>query len=350
MALTRNLYQHNSSWNAPYTFSGKEKDAETGYGYFSARYYDSGLSIWLSVDPMSDKYPSMSPYNYCANNPVILVDPDGNSPEPCINYAFKLRLKGGFGSNGFNFNFTASVGVEYKTSHFQAVSFASASVYAGQQFGTSYMTRGLQYDVTSGAYLSGGCGTGSPHNFYTLNFNTPSPFNNTFKWSFSYGQFLTYNSAINAFGDGHGIQSQGFGGLRLGPNFSFSTNNDSRKYGSNLIFNRGKTIDAGWSGGIVVTLFDVQFGYQNFTGYWPEFENTEKYKYGDIFSAESREWGNGAYHQSLNRAFNFFDIDNKTVGMYSDAWMQIGIHFITNNGTYIYNNKGDVNGTVNTGN
>jgi len=77
MALTRNTYQRNSSWNAPYTFSGKEKDAETGYGYFGARYYDSGLSIWLSVDPMSDKYPSMSPYNYCANNPVILVDPDG---------------------------------------------------------------------------------------------------------------------------------------------------------------------------------------------------------------------------------------------------------------------------------
>jgi RHS repeat-associated protein len=69
--------QCNSSWNAPYTFSGKEKDVETGYGYFGARYYDSGLSIWLSVDPMSDKYPSMSPYNYCANSPVILVDPDG---------------------------------------------------------------------------------------------------------------------------------------------------------------------------------------------------------------------------------------------------------------------------------
>jgi len=69
--------QRNSTWNAPFTFSGKEKDLETGYGYFGARYYDSGLSIWLSVDPMSDKYPSMSPYNYCANNPVILVDPDG---------------------------------------------------------------------------------------------------------------------------------------------------------------------------------------------------------------------------------------------------------------------------------
>ena len=66
-----------TSWNTPYTFSGKEKDVETGYSYFGARYYNSDLSLWLSVDPMSDKYPSMSPYNYCANNPVILVDPDG---------------------------------------------------------------------------------------------------------------------------------------------------------------------------------------------------------------------------------------------------------------------------------
>ena len=82
MDLKRNPYQRTTSWNAPYTFSGKEKDAETGYGYFGARYYDSGLSIWLSVDPMSDKYPSMSPYNYCANNPVILVDPDGRKIIP----------------------------------------------------------------------------------------------------------------------------------------------------------------------------------------------------------------------------------------------------------------------------
>ena len=41
------------------------------------RHYNSDLSIWLSVDPMSDKYPSTSPYAYCANNPVRMVDPDG---------------------------------------------------------------------------------------------------------------------------------------------------------------------------------------------------------------------------------------------------------------------------------
>jgi RHS repeat-associated protein len=71
------IYQRNSSWAVPYTFSGKEKDSETGYSYFGARYYDSDLSIWLSVDPLADKYPSMSAYMYVAGNPVMLVDPDG---------------------------------------------------------------------------------------------------------------------------------------------------------------------------------------------------------------------------------------------------------------------------------
>jgi len=44
---------------------------------FGARYYDSGLSIWLSVDPMAENTPFASPYAYCINNPIILHDPDG---------------------------------------------------------------------------------------------------------------------------------------------------------------------------------------------------------------------------------------------------------------------------------
>ncbi len=63
----------------PFVFTGKEKDEETGYGYFGARYMDHELmTMWLSVDPMADKYPAISPYAYCAWNPVKLVDPDGN--------------------------------------------------------------------------------------------------------------------------------------------------------------------------------------------------------------------------------------------------------------------------------
>ena len=43
----------------------------------SARYYNSDLSIWLGVDPMVDKYPNLSPYTYCDNNPIKYIDPDG---------------------------------------------------------------------------------------------------------------------------------------------------------------------------------------------------------------------------------------------------------------------------------
>ena len=61
-----------------FPFTGKEKDPETGYSYFGARYLEHELTAgWLSVDPMADKYPSLSPYAYCAWNPVRLIDPDG---------------------------------------------------------------------------------------------------------------------------------------------------------------------------------------------------------------------------------------------------------------------------------
>jgi RHS repeat-associated protein len=86
------ISQRNSSFDSRYKFTAKELDNETNYTYFGARYYDSDISIWLSacppklqrrwMDPLSDKYPSLSPYAYCANNPVILVDPDGRDIEP----------------------------------------------------------------------------------------------------------------------------------------------------------------------------------------------------------------------------------------------------------------------------
>jgi RHS repeat-associated protein len=61
-----------------YTFNGKEKDYESGFHYYGARYYWSELLTgWLSVDPLADKYPSISPYAYCTWNPVKLIDPDG---------------------------------------------------------------------------------------------------------------------------------------------------------------------------------------------------------------------------------------------------------------------------------
>ncbi|WP_333596451.1 RHS repeat-associated core domain-containing protein [Schleiferia thermophila] len=337
---------NSTDFSTPYRFNAKELDPESGLFYYGARYYHPVVSKWLSVDPLAEKGPQYSPYNYCFNNPVHFTDPDGRWPGPP--FGFRLGFNLGLGSNGVNFNVTASAGVEHRTPNFQAVALASASVYGGQQLGTSSMTRGLQFDVTAGAYASVGTGTGSAHNFYTLNFNTASPFNNTFNTSFTYGQVRTFNSAINASGDGPGWQTQGIVGARFGENFSFSSNNDAKFYGTgftNRLLGDNNT-DAGWTGGIVLNIGGVEAGYQNFSGYWSEF-GSEGTGYGHIFSAENRLGGNGAYHQSLNRAFNFVRSGNFTVGVFSGAWLQNWIHKnISDDGTYNYNNQGNINTTI----
>ena len=69
--------EHSSSEDMPYKFNGKELDEETGLYYYGARYMDPKISMWLGVDPMIEKYPEISPYIYCHNNPIVLIDPDG---------------------------------------------------------------------------------------------------------------------------------------------------------------------------------------------------------------------------------------------------------------------------------
>ena len=69
--------EHSSSEELPYKFNGKEMDEETGLYYYGARYMDPKISMWLGVDPMIEKYPEISPYIYCHNNPIVLIDPDG---------------------------------------------------------------------------------------------------------------------------------------------------------------------------------------------------------------------------------------------------------------------------------
>ena len=71
--------EYNSSWqsgNIPkYAFNAKELDEETGFYYYEARYY--APPMFISRDPLFEKYPTFSPYAYCVNNPVKYVDPDG---------------------------------------------------------------------------------------------------------------------------------------------------------------------------------------------------------------------------------------------------------------------------------
>ena len=62
-----------------YRFNGKEEQSVFGVPYidYGARQYDPLLARWSAPDPLSEKYYGISPYAYCANDPVNLVDLDG---------------------------------------------------------------------------------------------------------------------------------------------------------------------------------------------------------------------------------------------------------------------------------
>jgi RHS repeat-associated protein len=62
-------------------YTGHELDAETGLNYAGARYYDSAIARWMSVDPLASSFPSHSPYNYVMGDPMRLTDPTGMAPE-----------------------------------------------------------------------------------------------------------------------------------------------------------------------------------------------------------------------------------------------------------------------------
>ena len=74
-------------YNSPNKFSGKEQltaletgssAASTTYD-FGARWYSPRTARWSTQDPLAEKYYSISPYAYCAGNPVSLFDPQGDS-------------------------------------------------------------------------------------------------------------------------------------------------------------------------------------------------------------------------------------------------------------------------------
>ena len=84
---SNDYYPSGSRWKDPtskvstnrYRFSGKEEQTlgDLGYLDFGARMYDPALGRWFTQDPLAEKYYSVSPYAYCNNNPIKLIDPDG---------------------------------------------------------------------------------------------------------------------------------------------------------------------------------------------------------------------------------------------------------------------------------
>ena len=65
-----------------YFFNGQESDGEVygqgGLASYEFRQYDTRLGRWWGIDRKVAKYPSLSPYQFCAGNPVWMKDVDGS--------------------------------------------------------------------------------------------------------------------------------------------------------------------------------------------------------------------------------------------------------------------------------
>ncbi len=71
--------QRNDQDIQPYKYNGKEYDRMYGWNTYDygARMYDPAVGRFMTMDPLAEKYYSVSPYAYCLNNPIKNVDPDG---------------------------------------------------------------------------------------------------------------------------------------------------------------------------------------------------------------------------------------------------------------------------------
>ncbi len=65
----------------PYTYTGREWDAESGLYYYRARHYDPRAGRFLQADPLPPRPEEMNRYVYVLNNPITLKDPSGLSVE-----------------------------------------------------------------------------------------------------------------------------------------------------------------------------------------------------------------------------------------------------------------------------
>jgi RHS repeat-associated protein len=126
------------SSRAPLKMKGGE---QTGNFYYGARYYDPKISVWLSVDPWRNKYPYITPYNFVENNPLILVDPDGNGLGKAIVIGF-VDAKAPIGKNDRYFGWLRRIGLnaEFPVNHAGIIIIddetGSAKYYDFGRFGT----------------------------------------------------------------------------------------------------------------------------------------------------------------------------------------------------------------------
>ncbi len=102
----------------PYKYNGKEMDKKHGLDWYdySARHLAMDIPRFTTVDPMAEKYYSISPYVYVANNPMKYIDLRGDSISVAEEYRelFYVGLASAFGNHAKDFDYTESGMLVYK--------------------------------------------------------------------------------------------------------------------------------------------------------------------------------------------------------------------------------------------